>query len=247
VTRFLVLFAREPAREAREKGFACSGAVALFAGFAAGWREAAVEAGARLVVATPSEDLAAWRRRFSAGLAGADDVLWLSQRGRSFGERLRETARDGALVNGATVFVGGDVPPDAEAALRAFEGLEAGADAVLSPAPDGGVSLLALSSEDHDLFARIAAGSRSVFRMLTASLDARGRRCLVLASAADVDRRLDLRRILRGRLLARVPRSALRAALARVSTVSGMSARSPRVLRLFGPSGLRAPPALASA
>lgn len=257
MTRFLVLFAREPAREARAKGFGSasaydsgpdSGSAAnLFAGFAAGWRSAAERAGGRLVVATPPEDLAAWRRRFAgAGEKGeeGEEIVWLRQSGGSFGERLRGAARHEQLAGGSVVFVGGDVPPDANAALRAFEALEAGADAVLSPAPDGGVSLLALAAPDHDLLARIAAGSRDVFRSLSEALTARGRRWIALAPVADVDCRRDVRRLLRGRLAA-AHRSALRSVLAERRFFCDSISRSPRALLLFGPSGLRAPPAAA--
>jgi len=114
--RFLVLFARDPAREARVKGFDPSGAEDLFASFAFGWLRAAEETGARLVVATPAEDLAAWRARLPTDRG----ILWICQRGRSFGERLEESARRVALRGGSTVLVGGDVPPSARSARRAF-------------------------------------------------------------------------------------------------------------------------------
>src|ERR1700693_4162202 len=62
VDRFLVLFSRDPGREARAKGFGVS-AEDLFTAFARGWEEAARRSRARLVIATPPEDLAAWRGR----------------------------------------------------------------------------------------------------------------------------------------------------------------------------------------
>src|ERR1700682_1000794 len=157
--RFLVLFARDPAREARVKGFDPSGAEDLFASFAFGWLQAAEEAGARLVVATPAEDLAAWRAR----LPSDRGILWICQRGRSFGERLEESARRVALQGGSTVLVGGDVPPCARSARGAFEALERGANAVLAPAPHGGVSLVGLGAADLDLLKGLAAGRRGVF------------------------------------------------------------------------------------
>lgn len=246
MNRFLLLFAREPAREARTKGFASAGAADLFAGFARGWSEAASRVGARLVVATPIEDLTAWRRRL--GDDGA--VEWIVQRGESFGERLRQAARHPSLAEGRVVLVGGDVPPDAESARRAFEALEAGADAVLSPSPDGGVSLLALAPEDDDLLAGIAIRCRTVFASLASALAARGRRSVLLRPSADVDDRAGLRRLRRRtRVLAedgsappRIPASLLRAALSQPFLKLEPAARIPRDQRLSGPSGLRAPP-----
>lgn len=246
MSRFLLLFAREPSREARSKGFATAGAEDLFAGFARGWIDTASRLGARLVIATPIEDLAAWRRR----LGGGGAVDWIVQRGESFGERLRRAARDPSLAEGRVVVVGGDVPPDPESARRAFEALEAGADAVLSPSPDGGVSLLGLTPEDDDLLARMTIGCRTVFASLASALAARGRRCVLLRPSADVDDRAGLRRLRRrprvpagdGPVSPPIPVSVLRAALSRPFLKSEPAARIPRDQRLSGPSGLRAPP-----
>src|ERR1700730_397765 len=180
--RFLVLFARDPAREARVKGFDPSGGEAFLASFAFGCLQAAEEAGARLVVATPAEDLAAWRAR----LPSDRGILWICQRGRSFGERLEESARRVALRGGSTVLVGGDVPPCARSARRAFEALERGANAVLAPAPDGGVSLIGLGAADIDLLKGLAAGSRDVFETLERDLAARGRSIVRVGLASDL-------------------------------------------------------------
>jgi glycosyltransferase A (GT-A) superfamily protein (DUF2064 family) len=241
VIRHLVLFAREPGREAREKGISTPAGVELFASFARGWVRAAESAGARVSIAAPAEDLTAWRRR----LAG-EEVAWIAQSGRSFGGRLAEAAREAARTEGPVVFVGGDVPPDAAALLRAFEALQGkvgtdGISAVLSPAPDGGVSLLALSPEDHDLLAGVRSGSATVFSDLAEALERRGRRVLVLALIPDVDRRSDLRRLFR-RALA-IPLSLVRAALALPSGLPRAPTRVPRPTLLGQPSPLRAPPA----
>ncbi len=106
VIRHVVLFAREPARQAREKGFGAEGED-LFTAFAAGWLQAAGRCGARLAVATPPEDRAAWRRRLPAG----EDVAYLPQSGGSFGERLESVARRAADLGDQVVLVGGDVAP----------------------------------------------------------------------------------------------------------------------------------------
>jgi len=200
VSRYLVLFAREPARQAREKGFAFRDAAALFAGFAAGWREAARLAGARLVVATPAEDRPAWRRVLLDD--GSDEPLWIEQEGRSFGERLEHAARRVAGWGGRAILVGGDVAPSAECLIAAFESVEGGADGAISPAPDGGVSLLGLGAPDLDLLRTIAPRRRNVHALLAAALERRGRRIAVLGVAADVDGRRHLRSLLRERWLA---------------------------------------------
>jgi glycosyltransferase A (GT-A) superfamily protein (DUF2064 family) len=195
VTRHLVLFAREPARQAREKGFGrIPEASLLFSKFAAGWAQAAREAGASLTISTPREDLAGWRRSSDAALGHAD---WVIQEGRTFGERLRETAARAAALAGHAVVVGGDVPPCADRLIAAFEALESGVDAVLAPAADGGVSLIGLAAGDLDLLIAIGQRRRNVFSALREALAARGRRLSVLASAPDVDGRSGLRGLLR--------------------------------------------------
>ncbi len=234
--RQLVLFAREPAREAREKGFSTPAAAELFAGFAQSWLDAAQACGALVSIAAPAGDLAGWQRRL-AGRA----VRWLVQDGPTFGVRLRRVADETVGGGGAVVFVGGDVPPDRDALCLAFEALEDGADAVLAPAPDGGVSLLSVSSQDHDLLSAIRPAAPDVFRVLLRRLTARGRRLVVMRPIDDVDRRSDLRR------LARSASSLLRAAIRRVLVVplpaSSRRVPPPRDLGFRLSSGLRAPPA----
>ncbi|MEO8431924.1 MAG: DUF2064 domain-containing protein [Acidobacteriota bacterium] len=235
--RFLVLFAREPEREAREKGFEGS-AAELFSTFAAGWLVAAASAGARLVIAAPSEDLAAWRRRLPADR----DILWIAQSGRTFGERLRRAAECATARDGAAVLVGGDVAPDARMARQAFEALDRGI-AALSPAPDGGVSLIGIDARDVDLLGSLSAGQRAAFDSLAQALSSRGRAVAVLSSAFDVDGRSALRRLMRARVS--ISRSLLRRALRRPAMPLAFFRPFPRPGRLLAPTGLRAPPAFA--
>lgn len=192
--RHLVLFARDPARQAREKGFAAPEAASLFARFAGGWLEAAQRTGARLVVSTPAEDEPAWRRALT--LRGGDP-LWLPQSGGSFGERLENAARAASDLGGRAVIVGGDVPPSAEELAAAFEALEDGADGAVAPAEDGGVSLVALPARDLDLLRDIGRRRRDVFARLSRALERRGRRVAILGRVPDVDGRRDLEAILR--------------------------------------------------
>jgi glycosyltransferase A (GT-A) superfamily protein (DUF2064 family) len=237
--RHLVLFAREPCREAREKGFAGPAAAALFAAFAEGWGAAARAVGACLVVATPSEDRNAWSLRLG------DDCRWIAQRGVCFGERLENAAREAARLGGHAILVGGDVPPSPQALAAAFAALEHGAAAVLAPAQDGGISLLALETKDLDLLRSIAPRRRNVFRMLHARLLSRCRRVEVISPIQDIDGRASLRRLLAGL----TPGSTLfvltRTALSRKPLAPILEpVLRPSSLRI-GPAAMRGPPAAA--
>ncbi|HEY6051293.1 MAG TPA: DUF2064 domain-containing protein [Thermoanaerobaculia bacterium] len=193
MSRYLVLFAREPAREAREKGFGSSDAVRLFASFASGWARQARRVGATLVIAAPREDRTAWSRR----LRGEGPLRWISQNGASFGQRVERTARAAALLRGHAILVGGDVPPCGSILARAFEALETGAQAVIAPAEDGGISLVGLEDPDLDLLGVLAPRRRNVFANLYAALRRRGRTVELLETTPDVDGRRDLRSLVR--------------------------------------------------
>lgn len=236
--RYVLLFARAPEREAREKGLGGRAGEELFAGFATGWIAAARHVDARLVVASASEDRPAWRRALRDA-----DVFFVEQRGNSFGERLHGTARDTAALGGKTVVVGGDVPPSIEILRSAFEHLDRNAEAVVAPAPDGGVSLLALSTEDLDLLCEIAPRRRDVFARLCERLRARKRCVRFVTAAPDVDGRRGLRSLLR---LLPLP---LRQAARRALLAARCAFRQPRLLSLLSepisPTGLRAPPVTA--
>ena len=240
MARFLVLFAREPRLQAREKGLRSPAAASLFRDVAAGWIEAARASGATAIVAAPPEDLPAWRRAFG----GDSGVLWHAQRGSTFGARLEDTARRAASPGGHVVLGGGDVAASQAALRRAFEALEAGAEAVFSPAPDGGVSMLALCEGDLGLLGRIRPRRRTVLRELLRELKERGRRIAFVEPAPD----LDGPRSLRPFRNALAPGSSLRGLvrLLFVLPVTADVSRPPlRPSRgLTGPCGLRAPPAL---
>lgn len=192
--RVLVLFAREPRREALEKGFPGAPGERLFEAFARGWIDAASACGARVFIATPPDDRAGWLRVLAPG-----QFELLDQRGRSLGARLEDAARraSAAAGSGSVVVVGGDVPPCARTLTRAFELRESAADAVVAPARDGGVSLVSLGDRDLDLLGRFAPRRSDVFSGLSRALELRRRRYAVLARAADVDGRRELGRLLR--------------------------------------------------
>lgn len=215
VPRVLVVFARAPRREAREKGLVGSAGERLFATFAKGWIDAANRCGARVVLSTPSEERPAWRR----ALPGAPFEL-LEQRGAAFGPRLEDAARRTARNGGTVVLVGGDVAPCARSLEAAFEHREHASDAAVSAAPDGGVSLVSLRDEDLDLLGRFVPGRSDVFARLARALVLRGRRIALVAPAGDVDGRRKLGRLLRARAFG----SSELEALARVALAESRSA-----------------------
>jgi len=223
-TRLLLLFSREPRRQADEKGLRGRAGEQLFTAFARGWLDAARLAQARLVVSAPRADHAGWRRCLPA-----EEIAFLEQRGSSFGRRLEDAARQAAELRGHAVLVGGDVAPAPEILAAAFDLLENGADAVLGPAPDGGVSLVALPAEDLDLLRGLAPRRFDVFSRLSKSLRARGRILRVVAPAPDVDGRRQLGRLLRRRFSTPDLEALARDALA-------LKAWSPTLARLPVPS-----------
>jgi glycosyltransferase A (GT-A) superfamily protein (DUF2064 family) len=235
-SRFVVLFAREPGNEARRKGFGGREGADLFAAFAAGWVEAAAGAGAQLVVSAPPGDCGGWRRSLPR-------IELLEQRGRTFGDRLEDSARQAALLGGIAVLVGGDVVPCPRTLREAFAAIEGGAVAALAPAPDGGVSLIALTEEDLELLGEIVPGRADVFARLVRGLRERGRRIGVVAAAIDVDGRRELRSLVR--FLPPAYRGVARRALSS-ERVSFAPTRSLSLLpQRTRPSGLRAPPTAA--
>jgi glycosyltransferase A (GT-A) superfamily protein (DUF2064 family) len=238
--RVLVLFAREPRREALDKGLNVVSGGRLFAAFARGWIDAAGNCGARVVVATPSGDRAAWRR----ALPGARFET-IEQCGDSLGSRLVDAARHAAAASGGgcVVLVGGDVAPSAQSLAAAFELRERAADAVIAPAPDGGVSLVSLTEEDLDLLGRFVPRGADVFSRLTKALLVRRRRTAVVEPAGDVDGRRELGRLLRTATVSAPELEALaRAVLAADRWSPGLFASLPATASHVGPQVSRGPP-----
>ena len=134
--------------------------------------------------------------------------------------------------------------PSAKALREAFEALESGADAVLSPAADGGISLLGLPERDAELLARLAPRERRVAESLRARLERRGRRVALVASASDIDGPRSL-----ASMLSSIPAGALRS-LARVALRAERrpppDSRCPRCAEPHGIPSLRAPPSAAN-
>jgi glycosyltransferase A (GT-A) superfamily protein (DUF2064 family) len=238
--RVLVLFAREPRREALDKGLPVVSGERLFAAFAKGWIDAANNCGARVVVATPACDRAGWRR----ALPGARFET-IEQRGSSLGCRLEDAARHALATSGSgcVVLVGGDVAPSARSLAAAFELRERAADAVIAPARDGGVSLVSLTEEDLDLLGRFVPRGTDVFFRLARALSFRRRRTAVVAPAGDVDGRREVGRLLR---MATFPvpelRALARAVLAEDRWSPGHLTPLPATVRDVDPQVSRGPP-----
>jgi len=236
VSRYLVLFAREPRREALAKGFGPSGQD-LFVTFARGWLDLARRARAQMVIATPPEDRCGWRRR----LPEAAEALWITQAGSTFGDRLEGVARQAARLPGAAVLVGGDVAPSEPAVVAAFAALESGAQAVVGPAPDGGVSLVALRAEDADLLRAVRPRQRRVAERLRRGLEDRGRLVIRVGSATDIDGLASLASFERG-LGPCATRALVREILNAATTRARPAREVPRFLILSNPTSPRAPP-----
>lgn len=98
----------------------------------------------------------------------------------------------------AVVLIGTDCPvlqaSDLHAAVRALQG---GADAVLSPAEDGGYALIGLRRVSAHLFSEIDWGSTSVMESTRQRLRELGWRWRELRTVWDVDRPEDYERLQR--------------------------------------------------
>lgn len=131
--------------------------------------------------------------------AGAfSGVPGVRQEGDDLGERLYKTLSAAAAEVPAVAALGSDHPTlPLEVVHDAFERLEAGADAVLGPAEDGGYYLIALRAAAvmPRLFEGIAWSTDRVFPETLARCQELGLRIELLPQAADVDTPDDLRRL----------------------------------------------------
>lgn len=181
-------------------------------------------AGCRLEVSSPGP------------LALPGDVHRAGQQGDGFGERLeRACAAAGRRGAGPLVVVGTDVPGLTAGHLRrALQHLAAEPDAVvLGPSPDGGFYLLASARPLPGLAGLARWCRRDTLATLRRSLAAAGRRVVLLAPLADLDRRRDLERWLAAARLA--AGGAWRSLLRRLAAV---------LAALRRPPGWRLPPRL---
>jgi glycosyltransferase A (GT-A) superfamily protein (DUF2064 family) len=224
--RCVLLFSRSPLREGSAKGLPKGSELFAFA------RRRIAEA----VRTLPGTDLV---------LVGDGPTLQgsrlLPQRGRGFGERLRNAFVDvWALGYGDVVAVPSDVPAlGREALSAAFVALRSG-PVVFGPSPDGGIYLLGLAEDPGAFFFSVRwLTPHLALDLFRRSRDA-GRSLAVLSPLPDVDRHGDLLAIasdaaldpelhsLLDRLLALFARRAERARRVSLSaSPGGASARAP--------------------
>ena len=172
MSRAVVIFARAPEVEAAVKRLSGSFA-ALFDRNTAAWLRAAAKAGATPVISCTCA------ARFDA-IAPEIARLYIEQRGTTFGERLASTAEAAfALGFDEVAITGIDVAPNL---AGVFEALVL-SDAVVQPADDGGINLIALRTPHRALLATIRPRQRDLLARCRAYFDS----LIVLDAAADVD------------------------------------------------------------
>lgn len=118
------------------------------------------------------------------------------QQGRDLGERLHTALGNSLEHQQYAVVVGCDIPQlDREDLIAAFEALQQGSDATLSPTEDGGYALLGLRQVAEELFCDIEWGSERVLVQTRQQLSALGWSWCELKQQWDVDRPEDLPRL----------------------------------------------------
>jgi len=126
-------------------------------------------------------------------------VRLLSQGRGDLGQRMYRALRR----HPGAVLIGSDSPALRPADLRAAaRALRDGADAVLSPAEDGGYALIGLRRASRSLFQGVRWGSAQVLAQTRARLKRLRWRWTELRAVWDVDRPQDVARLRRSRLLA---------------------------------------------
>ena len=110
---------------------------------------------------------------------------------------MAHACRESLTRHGAVVVIGTDCPSlQADDIHHALHALQAGADAVLGPAADGGYYLLGLRRVHEALFRDIAWGSNGVLEATRTNLQRLGWCWRELVERWDVDRPQDVSRLL---------------------------------------------------
>jgi glycosyltransferase A (GT-A) superfamily protein (DUF2064 family) len=175
MSRAIVIFARAPEVEAAVKGLPARFA-RVFHRTTAAWLRAASFCEATPVIACAPHA----RARFDAILSEVDR-LYVDQRGASFGERLASSAEAAFALGFDEVLITGiDAPvtraSDVFAALRH-------ARAVVEPAQDGGINLIALHAPERALLSALQPRQRDVLERCRAYFDS----LVVLDVSSDID------------------------------------------------------------
>ena len=140
----------------------------------------------------------------TARAAGFDPKMLLStsQGPGNLGDRMHRAFSKMLGEHERAILVGSDCPAMKTADLRAAaRALRSGADAVFSPAEDGGYALIGLRRNSRRLFSRIAWGGPRVMEQTRRRLKGLGWRWKELRTLWDVDRPEDVLRLRRERLL----------------------------------------------
>ncbi|MEK6374499.1 MAG: DUF2064 domain-containing protein [Acidobacteriota bacterium] len=174
MSRAIVIFARAPEVEAAVKGLPVRFA-SLFHHIASAWLRTAPRVDATPIIACASDA----RARFDAILPEVNR-LYIDQSGTTFGERLALTAEAAfALGFDEVVITGIDAPlPNADV----FAAL-AHARAVVVPARDGGINLIALRAPERELLSTIEPRQRDVLQRCRAYFGS----LIVLEVSSDID------------------------------------------------------------
>jgi glycosyltransferase A (GT-A) superfamily protein (DUF2064 family) len=138
----IVLFARSPRREAAAKRM--PHAAPLFRAVVAAWLEAAQKQGTTAVIACEDEDRVAL-----AGIAPHIDREWITQRGRTFGDRVVAAAGEAFARFDSVIIAAIDAPPPRDLG-HAFDALRNGLT-VIGPARDGGINFIGITAIDEAL------------------------------------------------------------------------------------------------
>jgi len=139
------------------------------------------------------------RRKFFVAMKSRYAVSLAWQGEGSLGTRMYRALRR----HPGAVLIGSDCPVFNPADLRAAaRALRAGADAVLSPAEDGGYALIGLRRASRLLFDGIEWGSSRVMAQTRRRLERLGWHWRELRTVWDVDRPEDVARLRKSRLLA---------------------------------------------
>jgi glycosyltransferase A (GT-A) superfamily protein (DUF2064 family) len=175
MSRAIVIFARAPEVEAAVKGLPARFA-RLFHRTTAAWLRAATFCDATPVIACAPYA----RARFDAILPEVHR-LYVDQRGAAFGERLASSAEAAFALGFDEVLITGIDAPVAHAS-DVFAALGR-ARAVVEPARDGGINLIALRAPERELLSSIQPRQRDVLQRCRAYFDS----LIVLEVSSDID------------------------------------------------------------
>jgi uncharacterized protein len=135
---------------------------------------------------------------FFVACAREHHVALTQQAEGDLGWRMHSAIRAGLARHRGVLVIGTDCPALGPADLReAAAALDAGADAAIAPAEDGGYVMIAARRSDPVLFANVAWSTASVMSETRANLRTLGWSWRELATQWDVDRPEDYRRLLR--------------------------------------------------